>query len=813
MLIESPAEARQANTKTLESDLVVCGGGMAGCCAAITAARSGMRVTLVQDRPVLGGNASSEIRLWVLGATAHMGNNNRWAREGGVIDEIMVENTYRNPEGNPVLVDPVVLDKVVSEPNITLLLNTSVYELEKDPTDADRITELHAFCSQNSTRYTLKAPLFCDASGDGIVGFMAGAAFRMGAEGRDEFGEGFAPSEEYGQLLGHSIYFMTKDVGEPVKFVAPSYALKDPEQVMPRFREFDISHQACQFWWIEYGGRLDTVHQTEQIKWELWKIVYGVWDYVKNSGKFPEAETKTLEWVGHVPGKRESRRFEGDTMLIQQDVVQQRRHDDAVSFGGWCLDLHPADGVFTEKPGCSQWHSKGVYQIPYRTMYSRNIKNLFLAGRLISCSHAAFGSTRVMATCASNAQAVGMAAALCRRYDCLPRDIYEKGHVPELQKRLLRMGQHIPHVPREDAEDLAQKAEVTASSQCVLSELPGDGPLVDLEASRAMLLPVDAGRVPRMTFQVVAEQATTLQAELRATSRAGNFTPDLTLATETVNVQPVGAEPALAEATSARAYGHVDQADQPGGVKPNGEQGGDDAPLDTQSVQNVTLDFNVAIESPQYLFVCLMSNPDITVRCSERRQTGVLGLMHKLNTRVAKGSTQTPPAEYGVDSFEFWRPARRPKGWNLAISIKPGLDVFGPENVQSGCDRPMVTPNGWVADRDDPAPTLTLSWDEPQQIRQIVLAFDTDHDNPLETVIWQHAERAMPFCVRQYCITDDRGRVVAECEDNHQTINRITLDQAIETRKLHIAVTHPTRETTAALMGVRCYREDVHQVV
>ncbi len=161
-------------TIPLEADLAIVGGGLAGTCAAITAARAGLRVVLIQDRPVLGGNASSEVRLWVLGATSHMGNNNRWAREGGVIDEILVENLHRNPEGNALILDSILLEKVVSEPGITLLLNTAVHEVEKS--EPDTICAVRAWCSQNSTAYVVKAPLFCDASGDGIVGFLAGAA-------------------------------------------------------------------------------------------------------------------------------------------------------------------------------------------------------------------------------------------------------------------------------------------------------------------------------------------------------------------------------------------------------------------------------------------------------------------------------------------------------------------------------------------------------------------------------------------------------------------------------------------------------------
>ena len=382
MIKNEPVASRDLALQRLECDIAVAGGGMAGICCAITAARAGLRVVVIQDRPVLGGNASSEVRLWILGATSHMGNNNRWAREGGVIDEILLENLYRNPEGNPLILDTLLLEKVVEEPNITLLLNTAVFELEKQ--DAGTIKSIRAFCSQNSTLYEVSAPLFCDASGDGIVGFLAGAAFRVGAEASSEFGEKLAPPTESRELLGHTIYFYSKDMGRPVRFVPPSYALEDITRI-PRFRDFNAKDFGCRLWWIEWGGKLDTIHDSERIKWELWKVVYGVWNHIKNSGQFPEAENLTLEWVGTIPGKRESRRFEGDWILRQQDIVEQRRHEDAVSFGGWAIDLHPAEGIFSDKPGCTQWHSKGVYQIPYRCLYSRNISNLFLAGPWHQC--------------------------------------------------------------------------------------------------------------------------------------------------------------------------------------------------------------------------------------------------------------------------------------------------------------------------------------------------------------------------------------------------------------------------------------------
>ncbi len=178
MIKAEATDKRTPKSVTFTADLVVVGGGLAGLCGAITAARAGIKVVLVTDRPVLGGNSSSEVRLWVLGATSHMGNNNRWAREGGVIDELLVENMYRNPDSNPLIFDTILLEKVVSEPNITLLLNTSVFDLDKSTPDT--ISKVYAFCSQNSTHYELVAPLFCDASGDGILGFFVRCGFSDG---------------------------------------------------------------------------------------------------------------------------------------------------------------------------------------------------------------------------------------------------------------------------------------------------------------------------------------------------------------------------------------------------------------------------------------------------------------------------------------------------------------------------------------------------------------------------------------------------------------------------------------------------------
>ena len=780
MIKSFPGNSRELKTDQLECDVAVIGGGLAGVCAAITAARAGSKVVLVQDRPVLGGNASSEVRLWILGATSHMGNNNRWAREGGVIDELLVENLYRNPEGNPLILDTIILEMVVNEPNITLLLNTAVHAVEKS--DADTIKSVRAFCSQNSTAYEITAPVLVDASGDGIVGFLAGAAFRIGAEARSEFGEQFAPEKASSELLGHTIYFYSKDTGRPVEFIPPSFALRDITKI-PRWRDIKFNDSGCRFWWLEWGGTLDTIHDSETIKWELWKVVYGVWNHIKNSGQFPDAATLTLEWVGTIPGKRESRRFEGDYMICQPDLVEQRCHPDAVSFGGWAIDLHPVDGVFSKQAGCQQWHSKGVFQIPYRTMYSRNIKNLFLAGRIISASHIAFGSTRVMATCAHGGQAVGMAAAICARNKLLPRDLLAAPRMAELQRELLRIGQYIPGAALQDENDLARTAEISATSELKLSSFTPSGETMPLDASWAMMLPVQPGAMPAVEFLLDVAAPTTLRAELRVSSQPDNHTPDVTLATQEIK---------LKAGTSIK----------------------------------LPLKFDAAIDAPRYAFVCLMANPDVSVHLSDQRVTGVLAVTQKFNRAVAKSPRQEPPPGSGIDSFEFWIPLRRPAGKNLALKIDPPLEVFSVQNLTNGFARPTNQPNAWVADFSHEQPVLHLAWDKPQTIRRIELSFDSDFDHPMESVLMGHPERVMPFCVREVTVaipakvlvlaghTNDNGsnssdteRLIFQITENHQSRQVIQLQTPVTTEALELRLVAPGANVPAALFEVRCFSD------
>ena len=758
-MITAPATGhRLLNCRTIDADFVVVGGGLGGTCTAITAARAGIKVVLIQDRPVLGGNCSSEIRLWVLGATSHMGNNNRWAREGGVVDEILLENTWRNPEANPVLFDTVLLEKAVSEPNLTLLLNTAVNEVLKD---GEGITAVRGFNSQNSTTYEVRASLFCDASGDGVVGFLAGAAFRMGAEAKEEFDEGLAPDKSYGELLGHSIYFYSKDAGRPVSFTPPAFALQDITKI-PRWRNIKAQDTGCRFWWLEYGGRCDTVHDTEDIKWELWKVAYGVWNHIKNSGLFPEAANLTLEWVGTIPGKRESRRFEGPYMLNQRDVVEQRRFPDTVAFGGWSLDLHPADGVYSPKSGCNQYHSRGIYEIPYRCLYSRNVPNLFLAGRIISVTHVAFSSTRVMATCAHAGQAVGMAAALCTKHNLLPDDLCAGVNLANLQRELLRSGQHLPGQALREASDLVQQATISSSSTLHLTALPAGGQPLPLDVPRAMVLPLAAGPVPMMTVWIDAPQGGALRLELRTSNRPDNHTPDVLLSSQDLTL-----EPGMAQA--------------------------------------VQVSFPCTIDQARYGFLCLFGSPDMLVHTSDHRITGILSVACKGEAAVSTHGAQVAPPGSGVESMEFWTPQRRPGGRSLALGLHPALAVFDASQIANGIDRPTHAANAWVADPGDKNPTLTCTWPQSQTISRVELWFDSDFDHPLENVLLINPERASPFCVRRWRLRDATGRELARCDDQHLSRATVILDSPVTTDRLILECGETHGGAPAAVFALRAY--------
>ena len=463
-------------------EFIVVGGGMAGLCAAIAAARQGTRTALIHARPVLGGNASSEIRIHISGADQSLKQTDY--AEGGLVYEMMLDNKACNEDFCYSIWDSVLFEKAKAEKNLTVFFNTVMYDVE---TDGDRISAIYCFQETTEMRYRFTAPLFADCTGNGTLGYFAGAEYRQGSEAKSEFGEPTAPEEANNDRMGNTILLKAYDTGHPVKFTPPSYAKKLTEhqlryRVHSKTMKVDASMapdpeewlrlSACSckavdygYWWLELmGDGDDIIPDYEKIRDDLYAYAYGIWDHIKNGGDHG-AENYALSWVGALPGMRESRRLMGDYILTENDILEHRIFDDAVVYGGWCVDLHAAHGLldFDLLPSDCH-HFLGVYTIPYRSYYSKNIKNLFMAGRDISTTKLGLASTRILGCCAIGGQAVGTAAALCGKYGIdTPRELAP--HVGELQQQLLKDDLWLPlPFKNTDSDDLAQGASFSASS-------------------------------------------------------------------------------------------------------------------------------------------------------------------------------------------------------------------------------------------------------------------------------------------------------------------------------------------------------------
>ena len=451
-------------------DLVVAGGGLSGVCCALEAARNGCRVVLCQNRPMLGGNASSEVRMHIVGADAHGMRGielETEARESGLIEEIRLRNCLANPQRSNSMLDLTLYDLCRSEPNLELLLNTEVVSAQMD---GNKIISVTAERQSTEDVFTLSADVFADCTGDGRLGAEAGAQFRIGREGRDEFGESLAPEKADGMKLGSSLLYQARRHDRPMPFTAPSWARKVTEEELKL--RINLDDPNCQlgleygFWWLEWGGHLDTIKDNETIRDELMSILMGVWDYLKNSGKYPESENWAMEWCGFLPGKRESRRFIGQYILTEQDVMQAVPFEDGIAYGGWWVDTHPPMGVDApDESPCTQHHVSNLYEIPLRCCVSANVNNLMFAGRNISATHLAFASTRVMATCSVVGQGIGAAAVIACRTGLAPAELtHNPDAVRQVQQLLLKDDAFLIGVGHEDSDDLARSARVSADS-------------------------------------------------------------------------------------------------------------------------------------------------------------------------------------------------------------------------------------------------------------------------------------------------------------------------------------------------------------
>ncbi|MFK3672006.1 FAD-dependent oxidoreductase [Leifsonia aquatica] len=740
--------------QTVTSDVTVIGGGLAGVAAAIAAARAGATVALINNRPVLGGNSSSEIRVWVCGATAH--GAQKYARETGIMGELFLENQYRNPEGNPYFWDQVVLDAVRAEPGIRLFFNTDVTEVDADgPDDDRRVIAVTGWQQGSERRLTFTGAVFIDASGDGLVGELAGAWYASGREAASVYGEEWAPEVPDDDMLGSTLFFYTKDVGEPVRYVPPSIAKDIAETSILVHRRIDTRANGCDYWWIEWGGELDAVADNERIRDELWAVVYGIWDHIKNSGLF-DAETLTLEWVGSVPGKREYRRFVGDHVLTQRDIMAQERFDDRIGFGGWSIDLHPPGGMYSTDHGSKHLFTSGVYHIPFRSLYSRNTRNLLMAGRDISASHVAFGTTRVMATCAVTGEAAGAGAALAARNGITPRQVATE-RMGELQQLLLRSDASVLGVPWTSPDDLALTADITASS--TLTELrvdasPAATPYPLDEHDFGLHLPVDP-RLDRVGLLVQAEGPTEVVVELWSTDGGENHIPVRFVDRRTLQVEP--------------------------------------------GRTRIEADFGYAPTAPEDVVVVVRRARGLSVIVNpEPAPSGVLGLL-----------SRTPTTDLHRPQSNAWSAAELRRHAPV-FDAAPATHAYGADQVAGGYARPFGGPNLWSSDRIEAQreERLELRWAAPVVAGSVELVFNDEVDEDLVNL---HHHRTpfpvIPELVRDYRIEAATGGgwvTIVEVEGNRRR-RRVHPLGGMTTDALRVVVEATNGSAWASVVAVRVF--------
>lgn len=747
-------------------DIVVIGGGLAGVSAALAAARLGSKVALVHDRSVLGGNSSSEVRVGIGGAATF----SPWARETGVIEELFLEDRKRNhrPSHNGYigsLWDLVIYERCRNEKDLTLFLNTSARKASTstDLGPAACIQEIE--CVQLGTEKVLRlaGKVFVDASGDGAIAASAGAQFRIGREGKREFNESLAPDEPDNLTQGSSILFHARDMGRPISFEPPSWTAEYPTEDSLLHRRHENIEAG--YWWIEIGAPYNTVSDNETIRDELVKHLLGVWDHIKNHGDHG-AQNYALDWIGTVPGKRESRRIMGDHILTENDLKARVLFPDRVAYGGWYIDVHTMGAIlardkspeatFAEDPVSIEDKLVGPYSIPLQCLYSKNIANLLMAGRCISVTHMALGSPRLMATCAVTGQAAGTAAHLCAKLKKTARSIYED-HLSELQQLLLKQDCYIPSVRNEDPEDLIRQSTVSSSSSATLTFGEGKDeeeryphPMFsfierekgfELDCDRAQLFPVTEDRIDRISLLLESRRSepTRITIDLKGARDLVDFETSKTIATAKARVD-------------ARATSWVD------------------------------FDLNQPIEPHGLYLVHVHGEKDIFWRSNRIAPVGTAA------GRLLK------------DRWVFHKNS-------YAMRLNPPSMPYGPENLLTGMTRPESWTNIWISDPGEKFPqSVTFDFGQEKTFNTVYLFFDTNlnwahkHLPPLST---------RPECIRDYAVFAREGKLwkrLVRMQGNYQRL-RVHRFSSTTSSKLKVEVLATNGAPSAHIYEVRCYDE------
>ncbi|WP_269537168.1 FAD-dependent oxidoreductase [Cerasicoccus fimbriatus] len=784
-------------------DVVVCGGGLAGFSAAIAAARHGSSTCLIQDRPVFGGNSSSEVRVTTHGAAQF----HAYARESGILSEAIIEERARNHEEimengwtNSVW-DLVLYDMAVETENLTCYLNTTVkdvimadgsrgsdlaknhnsneedlgYTLRKACNSSREIDSVVAYVANAEVELYIKGKVFIDCTGDALVADQAGCEWRMGTESKSEFGEIHAPLKASKDTMGNSIMFKAKDMGRPVPYQPPTWAVKheDPAYFYEQGR---IPYQInCGYWWIEIGVPWHTIYEAEDIRHELTRHCLGIWDWIKNHDpKLKDiAQNFALDWIGQVPGKRESRRVIGRYFLTENEIQSNTVFKDEIAYGGWFIDLHTPGGLLaatSEEASASEYADSeymaksyvGPYSIPLNICISKDVDNLMMAGRNVSASHAALGTVRVMGTTALMGQACGTAAARAIRENASLGVIADK-RIELVQQDLLRDGCYLPNITNADPLDLARAAQASASSEAVNCGVGPDSFYVSngLKGSPNAKLVDELIQNRAHWIAVGSEELNTIEVLLSNKSASEQ---QITYKVEGVD-----------SIWDYRAdTGHILSE---GNIK-----------VSSGENQWVPITVNLSKENGKlkegFIRLTLTKNPEVAWHASpavESGQTAAIAMSEKKLRR------------HGC-------------GISMAFRLSPAQRCYEAKNVLSGRSRPYDATHLWRSSPEETLPQyIELAWDAPQTISTIILTFSGHllREYHMTPTLYRD-----PQCAKDYTILaliDDSWETIVEVEGNYQRHRSHKLDTPVNTNKLKIVVQSTNGDPSAAVYEVRCY--------
>lgn len=717
-------------TIDMEFELVVCGAGMSGICAAIQASRAGLKTALINNRGVLGGNASPEIRVHICGATG-TSEYNLYSRESGIIGELLIENRHRNPQGNVYLWHTVLVDALRKEENCSVFLNTYIDTVNMSD-DEGRIISVEGTQSGSEKRYCFYGKTFIDDTGDGTIGYLSGADYMYGREGKDKWGEHIAPEVADDGVLLSSLSFYSKDFHREMKYTLPEFAteLKDQFQDSLSFREIpdrmpeDARYDGFRYqWYYETGAGRDQMQENEEIIEDHNKLVYNIWDYIKNQSEY-DAKQFDLEYISPTPGKRESRRLVGEYILKEQDVAFQTDFDDAVGYGGWSIDLHAAGGFFDNDLINRHYYLRGIYQVPFRSCCVKGLDNLMVASRCLSVSHVASGTTRLMSTLSLLGQACATAAVLSKKYQVTPAQI-GMNHMEELQQELQWLDQGI--VGKKKAESVISGAEIKATSSFA-GKLVHTNQWMDMNEEMGFVVPVTKDNTSIKVY-AKAKEDTILKCTIYKPAKIENYGPEIELGEVEVAVSK------------------------------------------SETATGIEIDFG-KFEYEKNLFILFHKNDAVSLEVGETLINGFRALKQSMNEDDSFVDIATlEPKSY------IWQKI------NTLPVFEYITDIYNVSNINNGYIRNYGHPHLWLSELGDEQPEITITLAESKELSVVEFTFDNlcddfDYDtmeHVYESNVWEQIVKDYDICG----FVDGQWSVVAEVRGNYQRKNVIEIPKAM----------------------------------